>query len=136
MVAVIRIHEDDLGWNKSVRNYQGAPFTGLSFRLHSNGVLMFEIPYIDGRADGLMREWDVEGRLTCVRELGESLSTELEPDDSDCGWSMELAKRARARLTPKALRLMAENADPPGTETESRYDADGNLLFCIVTRQP
>ncbi len=49
---------------------------------------------------------------------------------------LELAKRALARLTPKALRLMAENADPPGTETtEYRYDPEGNLVLQLVTRQ-
>ena len=66
MSTTNRVHEDELGWNKTIRTYENAPFTGVSFRLHSNGVLTFEIPYIDGRADGLMREWDVEGRLTCV----------------------------------------------------------------------
>jgi antitoxin component YwqK of YwqJK toxin-antitoxin module len=45
-----------LGWNGRIRTYRGAPFTGIAFRLYPNGIAMFEIPYIDGRADGLMRE--------------------------------------------------------------------------------
>ncbi len=137
MVAVIRIPEDELGWNESIRTYQGAPFTGVSFRLHPNGVLMFEVPYIDGRADGLMREWDAEGRLIYERVLGESLLKKLEPDDPDYGWVTELAEQALARLSPKAVRAMEENALPSGIETtEYRYDAGGNLLYQLKTRRP
>jgi hypothetical protein len=44
MSTANRVHEDELGWAKSIRTNQGAPFTGVSFRLHPNGVTMFEIP--------------------------------------------------------------------------------------------
>jgi hypothetical protein len=37
MSALIRVHEDDLGWNENERTYRSAPFTGVSFRLHRTG---------------------------------------------------------------------------------------------------
>jgi hypothetical protein len=130
MSAVNRIHEDELGWDKRLRTYQGVPFTGVGFRLHPNGKTMFEIPYIDGRPAGRMQEWDSEGRIMRDRVSGKSPWKKLEPGDPDYGWLKALADCALARLTPKARRAMKENALPPDAEvTEYQYDADGNRLY-------
>jgi antitoxin component YwqK of YwqJK toxin-antitoxin module len=58
MSRLNRVHEDELDWDERLRTHQGVPFTGVGFRLYSNSLLMFEIPYINGRPEGLMKEWD------------------------------------------------------------------------------
>jgi hypothetical protein len=126
MPFVNRIHEDELGWSARTRTYRGVPFTGVGFRLYPDGATMFEIPYRDGRADGLMQQWDAEGRLTCDRLLGESLLQKIERDDPAYGWLVELAEHALARLPQKYI----PSIPPPGTETtEYRYDSDDNLVY-------
>jgi hypothetical protein len=127
MSPINRVHEDELGWDERLRTHQGVPFTGVGFRLYSNGLLMFEIPYINGRPDGLMKELDAEGRLTRVRELGKSL---VETVDPDYDWVMALADRALARQSREALEARGEDTDIPDPEvSEYRYDADGNRLY-------
>jgi hypothetical protein len=107
MSTATRIYKDELGWDERLRTYQGIPFTGISFGLHPNGKTRFEIPYINGLPDGLMKEWDAEGRLTRVRELGKSL---FETVDPDYDWVMALADRALARQSREDLDPRRYNA--------------------------
>jgi len=121
-----RIHVDEQGWSGRTRTYRGLPFTGVGFRLHPNGATMFEIPYINGRPDGLMRQWDAEGTLIRERVLGESMLNIVDRDDPEYGWLVELAEEAFARLPPTYV----ASIPPPGIETTGcLFDSDDNLVY-------
>ena len=43
--------------------FEGKPFTGVGFDVYSNGLMMFEANYKNGKLDGLDKGWYEDGRL-------------------------------------------------------------------------
>ena len=69
--------EDGLAWRKDGKH----PFTGLVVDRHPNGNKKLEVPFKDGRIDGVLRQWDQAGVLTLrsyyeADELWEKLGDE------------------------------------------------------------
>ncbi|NJN78128.1 MAG: toxin-antitoxin system YwqK family antitoxin [Saprospiraceae bacterium] len=50
------------------KRYEQTPFTGLGIGYYGNGKKFRQIPYKDGRANGLAQEWDIHGNLKAEAE--------------------------------------------------------------------
>lgn len=44
-------------------NFNGKPFTGVAYETWPDGKLMSEAEYVDGRAEGFIREWYPSGNI-------------------------------------------------------------------------
>ncbi len=59
---LLRISDEDLDGDHEMREHLGNPFTGIAYAKYSNGNLETEITCLDGRPDGLCREWYPNGQ--------------------------------------------------------------------------
>ena len=61
--------------------FEGKPFTGVGFDVYSNGLMMFEANYKNGKLDGLFKFWYLNGQLA-----NSSNYKDGELDGLDKGW--------------------------------------------------
>jgi len=56
------INFEGVGSNR-VAYYQGELFDGIAYTVYPNGTLHYEAEYRDGKKNGVLRNWDSDGRL-------------------------------------------------------------------------
>tara|TARA_B110000037_G_C16840753_1_gene391670 strand:+ start:218 stop:625 length:408 start_codon:yes stop_codon:yes gene_type:complete len=72
----------DKGTEESpIMYFEGKPFTGVGFDVYSNGLMMFEANYKNGKLDGLFKFWYLNGQLA-----NSSNYKDGELDGLDKGW--------------------------------------------------
>jgi len=59
---LLQIPDEELDGDHEMREYLGKPFTGIAYAKYSNGNLETEITCLNGRPDGLCREWHPNGQ--------------------------------------------------------------------------
>jgi antitoxin component YwqK of YwqJK toxin-antitoxin module len=59
----MRVSLELLEYDDDVRTLDGKPFTGIGFDVYPDGQLRSEVPYIEGFAEGIYREWHPNGVL-------------------------------------------------------------------------
>ena len=92
--------------------YQQKPFTGVGIGYFGNGKKYRQIPYKEGRPDGLAKEWDIHGNLIAEAEYTLGVRNGRETQYYDNG--------------EKKLEVYYQNGKATGTVTEW-YD-DGKLM--------
>ena len=58
---------------KTLKYFEGKPFTGVAYNLYSNGQLWYEAGYKDGKTDGLQKGWFKNGQLKYEQNVKMSL---------------------------------------------------------------
>jgi antitoxin component YwqK of YwqJK toxin-antitoxin module len=92
--------------------YEQTPFTGIGIGYFGNGKKYRQIPYKDGRPNGLAKEWDIHGNLVAEAEyvLGTRYGRETQYYDNG----------------EKKLEVYYQNGQASGTVTE--WYNDGQLM--------
>lgn len=92
--------------------YEQTPFTGIGIGYFGNGKKYRQIPYKNGRANGLAKEWDIHGNLVAEAEYKMGARYGRETQYYDNG--------------NKKLEVFYQNGKPTGTVTE--WYEDGSIM--------